>query len=518
MAEAWQEKLGQDPKVQAWFKELKSKYKDIKEESAIDYIKLGGDYDYKKAFELGIRPQLDPQSGELHWGGPSDLKSDKHPTKWKSQLLEEASKGNFPDKITPEQQAVFDAYGVTPNTEEKKMAKDTLKNIGYGISKGMAAFGQGLTGADYLGSIDKMEEARQKLDEKLKKKEGESKIAGIMAKSNDPNIVSLAEAIADGSIDLDQMGKAWAILKPDTDTGPAQTIKALQEAGIIGGGRNPVIIDKPEDLEGGVRSFAESKFNEGELIPTKLTGGGVTFEDIGTELAVDKAKADIQKDKEVDTGLTKTAKESEGIYRNVTGGVSQASEVFADAVERGGDLLKAFGVEEIPTEGLGARSFSVLLNLMGSTGYNKFIKTYEGTISTELAGEFAKGAGASRLGVYILDAFKKSIGDVKTDSIDEFIANNSESLTKAYRKYIADQVDSNGNYVYKTDEIPEMVSKFRVKAEEIVSRPFRENGILGTEKAKIQKDEIDMVSPDGRPVAVKLKDYNAALKSGFRRK
>ena len=130
MTTNWIEELAKDPKVIAWFNELKSKHPDIRAISAADFIRQGGDYDYKTAYERGIRPELDPESRELHWSG-TDLKSANHPTKWKSILIDNAARGVLPQNPNPDEMQTLKAYGFyNPDTvNQNPIATDIKRRI-----------------------------------------------------------------------------------------------------------------------------------------------------------------------------------------------------------------------------------------------------------------------------------------------------------------------------------------------------------------------------------------------------
>lgn len=85
----WMSIARTDPEVKAWYDELRSVHKDIpKDLDIVEFMKEGMShpegYDYKSALESGIRPNLDPESGELHWSSRTPdgvlLKGPKHKT------------------------------------------------------------------------------------------------------------------------------------------------------------------------------------------------------------------------------------------------------------------------------------------------------------------------------------------------------------------------------------------------------------------------------------------------------
>ena len=90
-----------------WFREFVTQYgeePDLRPMS--DDPQLGPNYDYRRAWESGIRPAPDPNDdGRQHWdsalGGGEMLKSDSHPTAWKEYFMREH--GVDPDTLAPEE-------------------------------------------------------------------------------------------------------------------------------------------------------------------------------------------------------------------------------------------------------------------------------------------------------------------------------------------------------------------------------------------------------------------------------
>lgn len=86
--ESFQEFMATDPNVQAWKQEYLEEYG---EEPQIDNNPY---FDYREAFKRGDKPQLNTTDNKYHWGSAG--KSDKHPTKWKQDVVEET--GVNPDE------------------------------------------------------------------------------------------------------------------------------------------------------------------------------------------------------------------------------------------------------------------------------------------------------------------------------------------------------------------------------------------------------------------------------------
>lgn len=82
-----------NPAVVSWKKDFKSQYGEEPQQ--------GGDYDYRGAFEAGITPSPSPDdNNHYHWDSigkdGKDLKSENHPTRWKSEYMK--STGENPDE------------------------------------------------------------------------------------------------------------------------------------------------------------------------------------------------------------------------------------------------------------------------------------------------------------------------------------------------------------------------------------------------------------------------------------
>ena len=92
--------MATDPNVVAWREEFKQNYG---EEPQID----NSNYDYRGAWKAGIKPQPSEVDGMYHWGSKGidgvDLKSEDHPTRWKSEYMD--ATGINPDEsgITKEE-------------------------------------------------------------------------------------------------------------------------------------------------------------------------------------------------------------------------------------------------------------------------------------------------------------------------------------------------------------------------------------------------------------------------------
>lgn len=81
-----------NPSVVSWRDEFKKQYGEEPQQ--------GGDYNYRGAFEAGIVPQPSKFDNKYHWDSIGlngvDLKSENHPTRWKSEYMK--ATGNNPDE------------------------------------------------------------------------------------------------------------------------------------------------------------------------------------------------------------------------------------------------------------------------------------------------------------------------------------------------------------------------------------------------------------------------------------
>ena len=92
--------MNTNPDVVAWKEQFVETYK---EEPQID----GADYDYRGAWKAGLTPSVNEQDGLYHWGSKGvdgvDLKSESHPTRWKSDYMEITGKDPDVENVSQEE-------------------------------------------------------------------------------------------------------------------------------------------------------------------------------------------------------------------------------------------------------------------------------------------------------------------------------------------------------------------------------------------------------------------------------
>ena len=90
-----------------WFKDFAAQYGEPPDlRPASEDPALGPNYDYRKAWAGGIRPEPDPyDNNRMHWPSSLEsgemLKTDNHPTAWKEHFMRQY--GVNPDSLTPDQ-------------------------------------------------------------------------------------------------------------------------------------------------------------------------------------------------------------------------------------------------------------------------------------------------------------------------------------------------------------------------------------------------------------------------------
>jgi hypothetical protein len=107
-----------------WYKEFEQQYgepPDLRPMS--DDPRLGPNYDYRKAWEAGMRPVRDPyDNNRYHWGSalPSGemLKSANHPTAWKEHFMRQY--GVNPDSLPEETVKKLKKQLAKPKRQRKK--------------------------------------------------------------------------------------------------------------------------------------------------------------------------------------------------------------------------------------------------------------------------------------------------------------------------------------------------------------------------------------------------------------
>lgn len=104
-----------------WFKEYKKEYG---EEPDLNIA----EYDYRKAWKAGVRPERDPyDNNKYHWGSSDPktgemLKSKDHPTAWKEDYMRKTGKNPDEEGVTKEQAGM--AKGGQVRSQTQRMLKE----------------------------------------------------------------------------------------------------------------------------------------------------------------------------------------------------------------------------------------------------------------------------------------------------------------------------------------------------------------------------------------------------------
>jgi hypothetical protein len=107
-------------KETGWFKEYKKEYG---EEPDLNIT----EYDYRKAWKAGVRPERDPyDNNKYHWGSSDPktgemLKSKDHPTAWKEDYMRKTGKNPDEEGVTKEQAGM--AKGGQVRSQTQRMLK-----------------------------------------------------------------------------------------------------------------------------------------------------------------------------------------------------------------------------------------------------------------------------------------------------------------------------------------------------------------------------------------------------------
>lgn len=108
-------------KQTGWYKEYKKEYG---EEPDLDIT----DYDYRKAWKAGVRPERDPyDNNRYHWGSSDPetgemLKSKDHPTAWKEDYMRKT--GENPDAVGITKEQAGMAKGGQVRSQTQRMLKE----------------------------------------------------------------------------------------------------------------------------------------------------------------------------------------------------------------------------------------------------------------------------------------------------------------------------------------------------------------------------------------------------------
>jgi hypothetical protein len=83
--EDWTITAETDPRIQAWFKQIKKDLKIPDSVDVVDFMVRDLSYDYRTAIGAGLRPSLQKEDGKYHWGSADPrtgniLKAPWHPT------------------------------------------------------------------------------------------------------------------------------------------------------------------------------------------------------------------------------------------------------------------------------------------------------------------------------------------------------------------------------------------------------------------------------------------------------
>lgn len=189
--------------------------------------------------------------------------------------------------------------------------------------------------------------------------------------------------------------------------------------------------------------------------------------------------------------------------------INQSSRLMAsgirDAMLQHKDYLGNLGIELDSTRGLSGKTFAYTMNTLNALGYNDFMDSVGGGLSTELAIEIGKqiGQGAGmRMGRAMLQAFKDTLPNLKGSST---LASNLNQLSltmlNSYRKKIVTAVDDRGKPIYKTADARRKAivdgTDGEVTILKSIFEPFVEAGLYKPEmKTLVNKEKQKVVVPD----------------------
>ena len=385
---------------------------------------------------------------------------------------------------------------------------ETLRTVGYSLSRGAAAYGSGTTGYDFVKSFrdrDKIlgEElaSRQKIADDVKKSQSIAKLLKDEQgnyKQGFEQIGDMLEAGMDISqaVSLSKAGKESALPKGTLRIGPGGTLVAAE-------GPDEVVVD-----ENGVTADEVPPTNDAAVVEP------VPVEEVVSELPKDlerppevktkegmpltKVKVDAQgnlksaelpeSDEQVDRDIDK--KEREGTVEVEKGVKSQEAKLAAqkdrdfqrvrnkanlimDLIDRTYDksdknlakvnaILGKFGIQIDRGEGIMGRIYGAATRAQGEAGYNEFAKSGKGLL-TEVATAVMRMSIPAR-SAQLVGKFEATLPPLSGNPKED-ISQMAETMTNGYSDAIATSIDpATGEYAFTDAEQDAMITEYKKNA------------------------------------------------------
>ncbi len=204
---------------------------------------------------------------------------------------------------------------------------------------------------------------------------------------------------------------------------------------------------------------------------SSVTAGGVKAERDPLQMlsATEKIKKGIAYDDKKLQAISEARKTNQS--------VQLATKMFGDGmidvVRESQDVLKdKFDITLDPSRGLQGKAFAFLQDKLGKTGYNSYFDSVAKGMTNELAAEFAKAGGASRLGFFIMQAFKDTIPKLDDETVESGGFQLTKSSTNAYRKYLKEAYPDES-----FEDLADRLFSFEEKTTKDILGGFEDSGI-----------------------------------------
>jgi len=170
--------------------------------------------------------------------------------------------------------------------------------------------------------------------------------------------------------------------------------------------------------------------------------------------------------------------------RRVSLKLDQSADILARTYQTTTKFLREKGIPFKPERGIGGRLFGVAQKVLSATGYNEFVKTYEGNLN-EAAIALMRMAMPGR-SERMVNLYKKTLPDL-TGNPYEDISQIAESMTAAYGDALATLKDKSGKAKYSIKEARELRDAFKNGTYDNIKGIFTKAGIITQEQANTLK-------------------------------
>jgi len=170
--------------------------------------------------------------------------------------------------------------------------------------------------------------------------------------------------------------------------------------------------------------------------------------------------------------------------RRVSLKLDQSADILARTYQTTSAMLSKAGIPFKPERGIGGRLFGVAQKVMSATGYNEFVKTYQGNLN-EAAIALMRMAMPGR-SERMVNLYKKTLPDL-TGNPYEDISQIAESMTTAYGDALATLKNKSGKAKYSLSEARNLRDAFKEGSYDDIKKIFIKAGVITQEQANTLK-------------------------------